>query len=58
MPGSSSPVNGKCPAGTSYVPPQDNGPALCVPTGTATTGGKSGAAGAASAGAAETIPSQ
>lgn len=45
VPGSSSPVNGKCPAGTSYVPPQDNGPALCVPTGTATTGGKPGAAG-------------
>ncbi len=51
LPGSSSPVNGKCPPGTSYLPPQDNGPALCVPSGTATAGGKSG-------GAAGTTPSQ
>jgi hypothetical protein len=35
-------VNGTCPAGTTYVPPQDNGPALCVPTGTGTTGGDEG----------------
>jgi hypothetical protein len=32
-------VNGKCPAGTTYVPPQDGGPALCVKQdlGTSTT---------------------
>ena len=54
-PGSSSPVNGKCPAGSTYLPPQDNGPALCVPSGTVTNDGRSGAA---SLGAADTTPSQ
>ena len=43
LPGTSKPVNGKCPAGTVYLPPQDNGPALCVPTQTASDGGESGA---------------
>jgi hypothetical protein len=31
VPGSKSPVNGKCPAGYAYLPPQDQGPALCIP---------------------------
>ena len=42
LPGTSKPVNGKCPAGTNYLPPQDNGPALCVPTQTASDGGDAG----------------
>ena len=42
LPGTSKPVNGTCPAGTVYLPPQDNGPALCVPTQTA-DGGDAGA---------------
>ncbi|MGA9859120.1 MAG: hypothetical protein WBQ18_14745 [Solirubrobacteraceae bacterium] len=28
--GSVSPVGGKCPTGYVYLPPQDNGPALCI----------------------------
>jgi hypothetical protein len=44
LPGTSKPVNGKCPAGTVYLPPQDNGPALCVPTQTASSGGEPGTA--------------
>jgi len=44
LPGTSKPVNGKCPAGTVYLPPQDNGPALCVPTQTASSGGEAGTA--------------
>jgi cobalamin biosynthesis Mg chelatase CobN len=30
VPGSTSPVGGKCPTGYVYLPPQDNGPALCI----------------------------
>jgi hypothetical protein len=29
--GSRRAVNGKCPAGFFYLPPQDNGPPLCIP---------------------------
>jgi hypothetical protein len=56
LPGSSAPVNGTCPAGTTYVPPQDNGPALCVPAGTGTTGGDEGTLSPGGAGAATTPP--
>ena len=31
VPGSKTPVNGKCPSGYTYLPPQDGGPALCIP---------------------------
>jgi hypothetical protein len=33
VPGSKPPVDGKCSAGYSYLPPQDGGPALCIPEG-------------------------
>lgn len=37
VPGSKAPVNGKCSAGYTYLPPQDGGPALCIPQDTGAT---------------------
>jgi hypothetical protein len=37
VPGSVSPVNGKCRSGYVYVAAQDGGPALCIPLQATTT---------------------
>jgi hypothetical protein len=42
VPGSRAPVNGKCSAGYTYLPPQDRGPALCIRQDFSTTTTSSG----------------
>ena len=42
MPGSIAPTSGHCPTGYVYLPSQDSGPALCIPTQGANAAGPGG----------------